>query len=92
MNELADILKMPVDQVRRTTLKLIGTGAVTGTFDRRSDEFTSIAATTTGRELREDYGDAYALPRCPNCSAPLSKPLVAGETMECPSCGTWVTG
>ncbi|MHA1638326.1 MAG: hypothetical protein ACTSUO_00995 [Candidatus Thorarchaeota archaeon] len=92
MNELADILKIPVDQVRRTTLKLIGTEAVSGTFDRRSDEFTSIDASEAGRELREDAMDAFALPRCPNCSAPLSKPLVAGETMECPNCGTWVTG
>ena len=92
MSELGNILGLSEDQVRRSTLKLIGSGAIRGTFDKNTDEFTSLAATSVGREMREDYRDAFELPRCPNCGAQLTKTLVAGETHQCASCGTHITG
>jgi len=92
MSELGNILGLPESQVRRTTLKLIGAGAIRGTFDKNTDEFTSLAATSVGREMREDYMDAFELPKCPNCGAQLAKTLVAGETFQCESCGSHITG
>jgi hypothetical protein len=92
MSELAELLDMTEDDVRNITLKLIASGSVSGTFDRHTDEFTSVAAAETGRELKRDSADGLEIPRCPNCFAPLDRTLVPGETVECPNCGTTITG
>jgi len=89
---LAELLDMTEDDVRSITLKLIASGSVAGTFDRHTDEFTSVAAAETGRELKRDSSDSLEIPRCPNCFAPLDRPLVPGETVECDNCGTTITG
>jgi hypothetical protein len=87
MDELAELLDMTEDDVRRITLKLIASGAISGTFDRASDEFTSVTATSVGRELRKDMGGPIELPRCPNCGAPVRADVFVGDTVECDSCG-----
>jgi len=92
MSELAELLDMTEDDVRNITLKLIASGRVSGTFDRHTDEFTSVAAAETGRELKRDSADSLEIPRCPNCFAPLDRALVPGETIECENCGTPITG
>lgn len=92
MSELAELLDMTEDDVRSITLKLIASGSVSGTFDRHTDEFTSVAAAETGRELKRDSADSLEIPRCPHCFAPLDRTLVPGETVECPNCGTTITG
>ena len=92
VSELAELLDMTEDDVRSITLKLIASGSVSGTFDRHTDEFTSVAAAETGRELKRDSADSLEIPRCPNCFAPLNRTLVPGETVQCPNCGTTITG
>jgi uncharacterized protein (UPF0212 family) len=65
---------------RNITLKLIASGSVSGTFDRYTDEFTSVAAAETGKELKRDSTDSLEIPRCPNCFAPLDCALVPGKS------------
>jgi len=86
MTELSGIVGLPVDEVRRATLKLIATDEIHGTFDKDTDEFTSVQASQVGRELRET-ADGRTLARCPNCGAPLKGSFVIGDKVKCDSCG-----
>ncbi|MCF2137871.1 MAG: hypothetical protein K9W43_11625 [Candidatus Thorarchaeota archaeon] len=62
MNELSEILNIPTDVVRRATLFLIASGEIKGTFDKDTDEFTSVSASAAGRELRKDASAELDLP------------------------------
>jgi hypothetical protein len=87
MTELANIVSLPVDEVRKMVLRMIAAGLIVGTFDRFSDEFTSASATEVVKDMRKDGTDIRALPACPHCSAPLTRQPGAGETVQCESCG-----
>jgi hypothetical protein len=90
MSELSNIVGLPVNDVRRATLKLIADGEVKGTFSKDTDEFTSVTASQVGRELR-DTADGVDLARCPNCGAPLKGSFVIGDKVHCDSCGVEYT-
>ncbi|MFW9907183.1 MAG: PCI domain-containing protein [Candidatus Thorarchaeota archaeon] len=89
MDELAEILEIPEDDVRRATLQLIASGEISGTFSKDTDEFLSKQASDVGRDLRDSSG--MGIPRCPNCGAPLSGTFIIGDTVECQSCGVRFT-
>jgi hypothetical protein len=87
MDELSNLLNIPVEDTRKITLRLIATGEVSGAFDRSMDEFVSVDATRIGRDLRSDGTGVGELATCPHCGAPLQRRFGAGETIICPSCG-----
>ncbi|MDF1539766.1 MAG: zinc ribbon domain-containing protein [Candidatus Thorarchaeota archaeon] len=87
MSELESILHIPENEVRRLTLMFIASGEIQGTFNKGTDEFTSIHASKVGSELRRDAKDELDIQRCPNCGAPISGHFVVGDNVECKSCG-----
>jgi hypothetical protein len=92
INELSDMTGVDKMEVRDTILRLIANDRVSGTFDRSTDEFVSVDATRTGREIKSETMGPEGLPRCPYCGAPLEKTLGVGETGVCPSCGQKLMG
>ena len=92
MRELSDLLELPVDQVRRLTLRLIAAGSIVGAFDRSMDEFVSVSASEVGRELRSDDSILKEIPNCPHCGAPFARQIGIGETVHCDNCGKTFSG
>ncbi|MDF1538540.1 MAG: hypothetical protein P1Q69_06525 [Candidatus Thorarchaeota archaeon] len=84
MDSLSQHCGVSPDEARELVFVLVGKGEVAGRYDPDSDEFISLVAVQTARELRSDGPTVH---QCQYCSSPLSRALTAGDRLVCESCG-----
>ncbi|MFW9848475.1 MAG: hypothetical protein ACFFF4_05000 [Candidatus Thorarchaeota archaeon] len=89
MEKLSGYTNMSVDETRELVFVLVGQGDVEGRYDPDSDDFISLSAVQTVKELRSD---GPIMQRCQHCGSPLPRVLVTGERFTCQSCGSVNSG
>jgi hypothetical protein len=84
MEKLAGYTQMSVDDTRDLVFVLVGKGDVEGRYDPDTDDFISLSAAQTAKELRSD---GLKMQRCQHCASPLPRVLVTGDRLTCENCG-----
>ncbi len=84
MEKLSEYSEVSVDDTRDLVFVLVGQGEVEGRYDPDTDDFISLSAVQTVKELRSE---GPQMQRCKQCGSPLPKILVVGERFTCQSCG-----
>ncbi len=84
MGSLSQHSGMTPDEARELVFVLVGKGEVAGRYDPDSDEFISLVAAQTAREL---ISDGPTIHLCQFCNSPLPRALSAGDRIVCESCG-----
>lgn len=84
MDKLAEYTDLDADSSRELVFVLVGKGEVEGRYDPENDEFISLSAVQTAKELRSDGPTVH---QCQYCGKPLPRALTTGERYVCESCG-----
>lgn len=84
MEELTQYTNMSIEQTRELVFLLVGEEKVVGRYEAGTDEFISLEATQTTKELRSQ---GVKMQKCQNCGKPLPKVLYAGDRYTCEACG-----
>ncbi len=84
MQELTRYTDMSVEDTRDLVFLLVGEGKVSGRYEPSTDEFISLDAVQTVKELRSDE---IVVQRCQYCGSPLPRRLIPGDRIACEACG-----
>ncbi|MFW9919476.1 MAG: hypothetical protein ACFFED_07740 [Candidatus Thorarchaeota archaeon] len=84
MEDLTQYTNMTLEETRELVFLLVGEGKVAGRYEAQTDEFISLEATQTIKELRSDE---VKMQKCRHCGKPLPRILVAGDRHTCEACG-----
>ncbi|MHA2426397.1 MAG: hypothetical protein ACXAEF_16530 [Candidatus Thorarchaeota archaeon] len=89
MEKLSEYSEMSVDDTRDLVFVLVGQDEVEGRYDPDTDDFISLSAAQTAKELRSD---GPQIQRCQHCGSPLPRVLVTGDRYTCQNCGMVIEG
>jgi len=85
IEELTQYTNLTVEETRELVFLLVGEGKVAGRYEAATDEFISLEAAQTIRELRPE---GSGIQKCKHCGKPLPRVLVMGERFTCEACGS----
>ncbi len=82
LDDIARKLGKPTFDAEKVLVEVADRGLVKGFIDRATDEFV----------LHEAVGQDVYVETCPRCGANLQKRFFKGETVQCPSCHSVISG
>jgi hypothetical protein len=84
MEKLSEYSEVSVDDTRDLVFVLVGQGEVEGRYDPETDDFISLSAALTAKELQSG---GPQIQRCQQCGSPLPRVITTGERFTCQNCG-----